>query len=80
MSTPELRHAAATGDAWAIDQLIKRLQYKQQRFILRKQGQGRVIPRAATLSTAVLGLSDHRRSWCNPRTGLRSGQAGLFFV
>lgn len=49
MSTLELRHAAATGDAWAIDQLIKRLQYKQQRFIqkqkkLRKQGQGRVIP------------------------------------
>jgi len=49
MSTLELRHAAVNGDAWAVDQLIKRLQHKQQRFMqkqkkLRKQGQGRVIP------------------------------------
>ena len=49
MSTLQLREAAASGDAWAIDVLIKRLQYKQQRFVkkqtkLRKQGQGRVIP------------------------------------
>ena len=51
MTTLQLRQAAANGDGWATEQLIKKLK-KDQKIALqysnykrtRNQGQGRVIP------------------------------------